>query len=628
MIDRVVGNKLLPANIRRDIIERTDGIPLFVEEMTKAVLEAESQDAVKHLAGAVPSSALAVPASLQASLMARLDRLGPAKEVAQIGGAIGREFSHSLLAAVVRKPEAELGTALDRLIQSGLLFQQGVPPYATYLFKHALVQDAAYGTLLREPRRALHARIAQTLESEFTEVAENQPELLARHYTEAGMIERAAGLWGKAGQRSLERSALVEAIKQLTQALSLIETLPSTPALRREQINFQVALITPLLHIKGYAAPETKLAAERARLLIEHAEKLGEPPTDPLLLFEVLYSLSIAHQVSFNGDLVHELSAQFLALALRQGITVPVMIGHRLVGNSSLLSGKVTQARVHYDQAVAMYDPADRALLTTRFGGQDAMVATLCWRSLALWLLGYPKGAYVDANHALRDARDRGHAATLMYALFFVSFTHLFCGGYQTATLLIDELVVLADQKDALYWKAFGLASQGCVLALTGKASNSLQEITSGISACQSTGATMWMPMWLSFLAQDYADVGQLDEAWCCIGEAMSTTETTKERWFEAEVNRIAGEIALKSRKPDAAKSEAYFQHSLAVARKQEAKSLELRAAMSMARLWRDQGRRDEARDLLAPVYGWFTEGFETRDLKEAKVLLDELASS
>ena len=229
MIDRIVGNKLLPASIRQDIIERTDGIPLFVEEMTKAVLEAESEGAAVRAVAAIPSPALAVPASLHASLMARLDRLGPAKEVAQIGAAIGREFSHALLAAVVRKPEAELESALDRLIAAGLLFRQGVPPHATYLFKHALVQDAAYGTLLREPRRALHARIAETLESQFAEIAESQPELLARHCTEAGLIEKAAGLWGKAGQRSLARSALVEAAEQLTRRSTRLRPCPPRP---------------------------------------------------------------------------------------------------------------------------------------------------------------------------------------------------------------------------------------------------------------------------------------------------------------------------------------------------------------------------------------------------------------
>ena len=276
IVARLVGNKELPADVMTEIVERTDGIPLFVEEMTKAILEAEGEGAARRTTAGVPPTAMAVPASLHASLMARLDRLGPAKEVAQIGAAIGREFSHALLAAVVRKPEAELNTALDRLIQSGLLFRQGVPPHASYLFKHALVQDAAYGTLLREPRRALHARIAETLESQFAEIAESQPELLARHYTEAGQIEKAAGLWGKAGQRSLERSALVEAAAQLTRALDQIAILPATPSLRREQIKLQVALITPLLHVKGYAAPETKAAVEQARLLIDQAEALGE----------------------------------------------------------------------------------------------------------------------------------------------------------------------------------------------------------------------------------------------------------------------------------------------------------------------------------------------------------------
>ena len=277
MIDGVVGNKLLPASIRQDIIERTDGIPLFVEEMTKAVLEAGSEGAAQQTAAAIPSPTLAVPASLQASLMARLDRLGPAKEVAQIGAAIGREFSHALLAAVVRKPEAELGAALDRLMAAGLLFRQGVPPHATYLFKHALVQDAAYGTLLREPRRALHARIAETLESQFTEIAESQPELIARHCTEAGLIEKATEFWGKAGQRSLQRSAAVEASEQLTRAVNQIALLPSSPALRRQEITFQVALANALMHTKGYAAPEAKSAFDQARLLMERASRWERP---------------------------------------------------------------------------------------------------------------------------------------------------------------------------------------------------------------------------------------------------------------------------------------------------------------------------------------------------------------
>ncbi len=624
MIDRVVGNKLLPASIRQDIIERTDGIPLFVEEMTKAVLEAEGEGEARRTAATVPSPTLAVPASLHASLMARLDRLGPAKEVAQIGATIGREFSHTLLAAVVRKPEAELGSALDRLIAAGLLFRQGVPPHATYLFKHALVQDAAYGTLLREPRRALHARIAETLESQFPEIAENQPELVARHCTEAILIEKAAGLWGKAGQRSLQRSALVEAVEQLTRALGQIATLPATPALRREQIKLQVALITPLIHVKGHAAPETKAAVERARLLIEQAEALGEPPEDLLLLFSVLYGFWTASYVALNGQAVRDLAAQFLALAEKQKTTGPLMIGHRLIGTSLVCTGDIAESRAHYDRAVALYDPAEHRSLATHFA-VDPGVANLGFRSHALRFLGYPEAALTDTEHALKDAREIGHAATLMYALFHTSFPHIWCGNYATANAQSDEVVVLADEKRAAFWKAGATAGQGCVFALTGKASDAVHMITSGITALRSTGATVSMPWYLSILAKAHAELGQFDDAWRCIDEAMTAVETTKERASEAEINRVAGVIALMSPEPDAAKAEAYFERALVVARKQQAKSWELRAAMPLARLWRDQGKRGEARDLLAPVYGWFTEGFDTLDLKEAKALLDEL---
>ena len=446
IVDGVAGNKFLPSNIRQDIIDRTDGIPLFVEEMTKAVLEAENEGVAEHLVAAVPSPALAVPASLHASLMARLDRLGPAKEMAQIGAAIGREFSYALLAAVVRKSDAELGLALDRLIQSGLLFRQGVAPHATYLFKHALVQDAAYGTLLRERRRVLHTRIAETLESQFAEILESQPELLARHCTEAGLIEKAAGLWGKAGQRSLERSALIEAAEQLTRALDQIAALPSTPILRREEIKLQVALITPLIHVKGYAAPETKSAAERAHLLIEQAEAQGEPPEDPLLLFSVLYGFWVANFVAFNGDICRDLAKQFLALAARKGTAPPPMIGHYIMGNSLLFRGDLAEARAHYDKAVTLYVPREHRPLAMRFG-QDVRVATLSFRSWALWLLGYPDAALANADEALRNAREIGHAATLMFALALTPQAHFLSANYPTAMTANDELLVVANEK-------------------------------------------------------------------------------------------------------------------------------------------------------------------------------------
>jgi predicted ATPase len=567
------------------------------------VLEAENEGATERAAAAIPSPSVAVPASLHASLMARLDRLGSAKEVAQIGAVIGREFPHALIAAVAHKGEPELRSALDRLVDAGLLFRQGSAPHATYLFKHALVQDAAYGTLLREPRRALHARIVETLDNQFADIAENQPELLARHATKAGQIEKATLLWGKAGQRSLARSALVEAVEQLGRALDQIATMPATPALRREQIKLQVALITPLIHLKGYAAPETKAAAERARLLIEEAEALGEPPEDPLLLFSVLYGFWVVNYVAFNGDVVRGLAAQFLARAEKQAATVPLLVGHRVMGISLADTGDLAEGRAHFDQGVALYDPAQHRSLTTRFG-QDARVSILGYRSLVLWALGHPEAALVDSKHEVKDAREIGQAATLMFALNHSSLTHILRGNYAAANAEANEVVTLADAKGAMLWKAGGMAFQGCVLALTGKASEAVHLITTGITAWQSTGATVWVPLYLMFLTRAYADVGQFDDAWRCIGDVMTTVQTTKERWYEAEVNRVAGEIALKSPEQDAAKARAYFDRALAVARQQQAKSWELRASMSLARLWRDQGKVQQARELLAPIYG------------------------
>jgi class 3 adenylate cyclase/tetratricopeptide (TPR) repeat protein len=624
MIDHVAGNKLLPASVRQDIVERTDGIPLFVEEMTKALLEAGDQEAERAVA-AFPSPSVAVPASLHASLMARLDRLGPAKEVAQIGAVIGREFSRPLLDAVARKPEAELQSALHELIEAGLLFRLGVPPHTTYLFKHALVQDTAYGTLLREPRRALHARIAETLESQFAKIAESQPELLARHYTEAGVTEKATRLWGKAGDRSLARSAFKEAAEQLSRAISQTATLPRTPASRREEIKLHAALRNVLVHLKGYAAPESKEALERARLLVEQAERQGEPPEDPLLLFSLLNGLWTANIVSFNGDAACGLAAEFLTRAKNQNAAGPIADGYRLVGTSSLMTGDIAGARAHFDNGIGLGDPIDRNTLVTSTGG-DARVVMLGFRSVALWLLGYPKAARADSDQALSRAREITPVGTLMHTLSWTIFVQILCGHYMTATALVDELVALADEKDTAFWKAWGRMNKGWLVALTGKESDAVRVITSGLAAWRATEATMCVSFYLSCLATVYMQLSQFENAHRAINEAIKMTGKTSERWFEAEILRVAGEIALKSPKEGAVKAEAYFQHALSVARAQQAKSWELRTAVSLAQLRRDQGKRDEARDVLIPVYAQFAEGFDTRDLKEAKALLDELA--
>ena len=614
MVGELAARQALPNKVVDGLTERTSGVPLFVEEVTRLLLERGAQDGIQ-----------VIPPTLQHSLTARLDRLGPAREVAQIGAAIGRDFSFTLLRAVADIEDAPLQAALERLADADILLVRGLPPESDYRFKHTLIQDAAYENLLKSRRQVLNRRIAETLRDRVVANTTVEPELLAHHFSQADMTEAAIEWWGKAGQRSLERSALAEAITHLTRALDNIAILPATPALRREQIKLQVALITPLMHIRGHAAPETKAAAERGRLLIEQAEALGEPPQDPLLLFSVLYGFWVANYVAFKGDIVRDLAAQFLALAEKQGATVPLMIGHRLAGVASLYMGDIAQGREHFNRAIVLYDPTEHRPLATRFA-QDIGVAILAYRSLALWLLGYPEAALGDTERALTDARDIGQTATLMVALLFSSVTHILCGSYASAAARLDEVIASAEEKSALLWKALGTMFLGCVLVPTGKAADAVKVITAGLARWRSTGATVNTPMVLSYLARAHAELRQFDDAGRSIREAITALEAADDRWWEAEVHRLAGEIALKSPDPDVAKAEAYFERALAVAQQQQAKSWELRAAMSMARLWRDQGKRDEARDLLAPIYGWFTEGFDTLDLKEAKALLEELA--
>ena len=486
------------------------------------------------------------------------------------------------------------------------------------------MQDTAYGTLLRGQRRALHARVAATLESQFAEITETRPELLARQCAQAGLLEKAAGLWGKAGQRSLERSALVEAVSQFRRGLDQIALLPPTPALRRQQILLQVGFANGLYHTKGAAAPETNAAFDQARLLIEQAEVLGDPADDPLLLYSVLYGLFIAKFMAFDGDAACALATQFLTLAQRQKATVPIMVGHRLLGNSLLVVGDFAKGLANLDRALALYDPAAHRPLATRFG-HDVGVAILSFRPFAQWILGYPETALAEAGRPFNAAREMEHAPTLIFALACTTFTHIFCREYAIANTQLEECIALAEEKGAPMMKMLATSERGSVLALTGEAFGAVETISAGLNGYRSTGATAWTTAWLSHLALANAQLRKFDDAWGCISEAISVAETTKERWFEAEINRIAGEIALMAPQQDAAKAQEYYERALKVARQQQARSWELRAAMSMARLRRDQGKSQQAWELLAPVYGWFTEGFDTLDLKEAKALLGEL---
>jgi predicted ATPase len=347
----------------------------------------------------------------------------------------------------------------------------------------------------------------------------------------------------------------------------------------------------------------------------------------PLLLVLVLYGALAGHFVAFKGDVSRDLAAQILAIAEKQKASSPLMLGHECVGATLFLRGDFAEAKAHFDHGIALFDPAERRTLAMRFG-EDRKIALLHWRSKALWILGYPEKALRDVDQALKDAREIDHAASLLWALsssFF--FVDTYCGNYATANVRVDELIALAHEKNSAHWKAAGMFGRGRLLGLAGRAADAVQMITSGINDWRSTGATFHLPTWLLYLAENHAELRQSDEAWRCIGEAAMLMEKTEERWFGTEVNRIAGEVELKSPQPDLAKAQAHFERALAVARQQQAKSWELRASLSLARLWRDQAKPEEARELLAPVYGWFTEGFDTRDLKEAKALPDELSS-
>jgi class 3 adenylate cyclase/predicted ATPase len=612
MVAELAARHALPPEVIKGVTERTGGVPLFVEEVTRLLLERGEQGGIQ-----------AIPPTLEQSLTARLDRLGAAREVAQIGAVIGRSFAYKLIRIATGMEDAPLLAALERLAEADVLLIDGHAPESVYRFKHSLIQDVAYEGLLKSRRQTLHRRIGEALRDGGETV---EPELLAHHFTQARLPEAAIKWWGEAGRQSLQRSALVEAAEQLSRALELIRTLPATPELHREEIRLQVALINPLMHVKGYAAAETKVAAERARQLIEQAEALGAPPEDPLLLFSVLYSFWVANHVAFNGPKMRELADHFLALARTRGSVVPLMMGHRLVGATLETTGNVADSLVHLDKSVALYDPAEHRTLTTHFG-QDILVSALAYRCAALWMYGRPDAALADAERALNEAREVGQAATLLFALSLTGLTKILNGNYEAALAQAAEQETMGNEKDAVLRKAQARIQKGCVCALTDRASGAVEMITSSLVEFRSTGATYFVPFYLSCLARAHADLGQFDAARRAINEAIAALEATGERWWEGEVRRVAGEIALKSPSPDIAKAEEDFTYALSIAQSQQAKSWELRAAMSMARLWRHQSKSQEARELLAPVFGWFSEGFETLDLKEAKALLDTLAA-
>jgi class 3 adenylate cyclase/predicted ATPase len=619
MTDRVAHGKALPAEVVEQVVAKTDGVPLFVEELTKMVLESgllQEQEQGYALSGPLPP--LAIPTTLHDSLMARLDRLAAVKGLAQLGATLGRAFAYELLHAVSPWDEGTLHRGLQQLVEAEFLYQQGLLPQATYIFKHALIQDTAYQSLLKSTRQQYHQHIAQVLEARFPEIAETQPEVLAHHYTAAGCTAQAIGYWQHAGQRALQGSAYAEAVAHLTQGLAVLTTLPETPARLQQELDLQVALGPALVATKGYATPDAECAYTRAR---ELCTQLGDTPQ----LFSVLRGLMLYYQTRGNVQTATQLGEQLLRLAHAQPDPAPLLLAHHQLATVAFHRGKPAVAQTHHTQALALYDPQAHRTLAVRYG-IDLGVASHSWLGWELWSLGVPDQALQHSQAARTLAEEVSHPFSLAQALVFAAIVHQYRREASAAHAQAAAAMTLATEQGFASWLARGTVLHGWALAMQGQGEGGRAAIRQGLAAERATGATVWQPYCLGLLAEAYGAGGHPDEGLTALAEALAVTDTTELRYYAAELSRLQGTLLLQQAVPDAAQAEACFHQALDVARQQQAKSWELRAAMSLARLWQQQGKRAEARELLAPVYGWFTEGFDTADLQEAKALLEELA--
>jgi predicted ATPase len=621
MVERVVRDKPLPAEVAAQIVAKTDGVPLFVEELTKTVLESGLlKDAGDHYELAGPLPPLALPATLHDSLLARLDRLATVKEIAQIGAALGREFSHGLLAAVAHRPEPELQAALDQLVAAELVYRRGTPPDVTYSFKHALVQDAAYGALLKSRRQHLHARIAQVMEEQFPEIVETQPELLAQHYTGAGLTEQAILYWEKAGERASQGSANAEAIERISKALELLETVPETPERIRRELALQTRLGPAVHAVKGFASPDAETVYNRARELCARVADC------PQLLFSTLRGLWLFHMLRARHDAAYEFAGQMLALAQEEQSPAFHVEACKSLGQSRFYLGEFVAAATQLEDAVRLYNPEQHRTHAVLYGADPAVGAGV-YAAWTLWCLGHLDQSLAKRQEALARARQMGHHYTLAVALCHCALLHQHRRDVQLTEELSEALIALSAEQGFAYWPAVAVAMKGWVLAERGQGEASIAELRSAIATIRAIGTAAELPWYLALLAGAHGIVGQTAEGFDAVAEALALVASTKERFYEAEIYRVKGELLVRHGGPDsAAGAETCFRQALDIARVQSAKSWELRAAMSLARLWSEQGRRTEGHDLLAPVYDWFTEGFDTPDLKDAKGLLDELA--
>jgi DNA-binding winged helix-turn-helix (wHTH) protein/predicted ATPase len=616
LIAQIAGGKTLPDEVIAEIAERTDGVPLFVEELTKSVLESgllrEANDRYV-LDRAMPP--LAIPTTLHASLLARFDHLASVRHVAQVGAAIGRQFRYTLLHAVCRLPEDELQTALGRLVASELVFQRGTPPDAIYSFKHALVQDAAHGGLVRDARHQLHARIAEALETDSPDIIENQPELLAQHYAEAGLVEKSVVCWSKAGHRSAARSAMAEAATQFQKGLDQLALLPDDLERQRRELEFYGSLGAVLLAVKGFAAPETGHAHARARVLWE---KLGSP----VEFLQVPYGQSLHHAHRGELRLALCLDEDLLHLSRQRNDSAGLVLGHNSFGRDLMFAGSFASSRSHLDEVLAFYDPVAHRSLVHQIGIYPHLNAHALL-GVALFCLGFPDRALAHCNTAVAEARRLAHSPSLAVNLATGTRLLSLVGDDAALDQWVHELTLVATDQGFPHWRAQATINRGWVKVKDGDLRAGISLLRSGTLSYRATGTEAWIPYFVALLASACEIAGQIEEALTLGDEALQIIEGTGERWFAAELNRLKGQLLLRQGHSKAA--EELYRKALGIAQQQEAKLWELRAAVSLARLWSEQGRRAEARALLAPVYGWFTEGFTTRDLKAAKMLLDEL---
>jgi predicted ATPase len=618
MTEQVAGGKTLPAEVIQQLVEKTDGVPLFVEEMTKSVLESGMlEETDGHYELVAPSTSLTIPATLQDSLMARLDRLMTAKVIAQLSATIGRQFSYELLHAVSQVDEETLHKELSRLVEAELVYQRGLPPQATYMFKHALIRDAAYQSLLKSTRQQYHRQIAEVLEERFPETTETQPELLAYHCTEAGLTEQAVGYWQKAGEKAVQRSANVEAIAHLNKGLALLKTLPDTPERIRHELDLRIALGPPLIATKGYTVPEVGRTYARARDLCRH---IGETPQ----LFPVLRGLGLFYFVRAELQTARELGEQLLSLARRQHDSVLLLVAHVLLGQTLLQLGEFALAHLHLKQEMA-FDPERQQALAIRYGVAPG-VQSLIFTAQALWFLGYPDQTMRKGHEALELVRKLSHPHTLALVQFQMARLHLLRREAHAAQEQAEATMILSTEQGFPLWLAAATFLRGQALAEQGQGEEGMAQMQQGMTATLAQEAEVFRLAFCGWLAEAYAKMGRAEEGLRMLDKALATVDESEHRIYETEMHRLKGELLLQRSPDNHTEAETCYHKALDVAQSQQAKSWELRAATSLSRLWMSQGKRDEARQLLGDVYGWFTEGHDTADLKDAKALLDELS--